>query len=275
MATYAIGDVQGCFATLQSLLRCIGFDAASDRLWFCGDLVNRGPASVEVLRFVKSLGEGATTVLGNHDLHLLAIASGAASERQHDTFGDILTAPDRAELLDWLRHRALAHVQGDWWMVHAGVPPTWTPTTTLREAEFARAILQRANTAAPWTTMYGDLPNRWSDDLDAEARFRFAVNAFTRMRCVARDGCADFRFKGSPDDAPANLIPWYATLDPSWHGKTIIAGHWSAAGLRIGDGFALLDTGCVWGRGLTALRLDDRSVFEVDTVAGDIAEGWD
>ena len=258
MPTYAIGDVQGCFDELQQLLRDIGF-TGEDRLWFVGDLVNRGPKSLEVLRFVKSLGRRAVTVLGNHDLHLVAQHEGFERTRADDTFSDVLAAPDRAELVDWLRSRPLMHAEGDLAMVHAGLLPQWRRD---RAAELAREV-QAALVGTRYRDflgeMYGSQPDRWQDELRGWDRLRVIVNAMTRMRFCTREGRMEFRAKGR--DAPAGYLPWYETRPPE--AGLLVCGHWSALGLALTPQVALLDSGCVWGGALTALRLDDRRVWQV------------
>jgi bis(5'-nucleosyl)-tetraphosphatase (symmetrical) len=258
MATYAIGDVQGCFDELERLLEEIGFSSA-DRLWFVGDLVNRGPKSLEVLRFVRSLGARAVTVLGNHDLHLVAQHEGFERPRADDTFADVLAAPDRTELVDWLRLRPLMHVEGDCALVHAGLLPQWSVG---RAEQLAREV--EAALAAPayrqfFAHMYGSKPDRWSDELAGWDRLRVIVNAMTRMRFCTPDGKMEFRAKGK--DAPAGYLPWYETRPPER--QLVVCGHWSALGLKLGARVAVLDSGCVWGGALTALRLEDRWVHQV------------
>lgn len=258
MATYAIGDVQGCFDELQALLAKVRFSAA-DRLWFVGDLVNRGPKSLEVLRFVRSLGAQAVTILGNHDLHLVAQHEGFERERTDDTFADVLAAPDRAELVDWLRRRPLMHVEGDFAMVHAGLLPQWSRARAAELAREVEAALGAGNYRDFFAHMYGSHPNRWSDHLTGWDRLRVIVNAMTRMRFCTREGQMEFRAKGK--DAPEGYLPWYETR-PRERGL-LLCGHWSALGLHLMPHVALLDSGCVWGGALAALRLEDWSVYQV------------
>ena len=259
MATYAIGDVQGCFEELQKLLRQIGFSSA-DRLWFVGDLVNRGPESLEVLRFVRSLGPQAVTVLGNHDLHLIAQHEGIEGRRSDDTFADVLAAPDRAELVDWLRERPLMHVEGAHAVVHAGLLPQWTVSRAARLAGEVEVSLRAPNYRKFLAHMYGSKPERWSDDLSGWDRLRVIVNAMTRMRFCTPDGKMEFRAKAT--QAPAGFVPWYETRPPE--AGLLVCGHWSALGLKLTPHIALLDSGCVWGGSLTALRLEDRRVARVE-----------
>ena len=263
MATYAIGDVQGCFTELERLLDAIRFDAARDRLWFVGDLVNRGPQSLAVLRFVKSLGERAVTVLGNHDIHLFARAAGYGKLRADDTFGDVLDAPDRDALLDWLRARPMLHVEGGYAMVHAGLLPAWT----IARARVLAAEVEAAFRAPDYRTflesLYGSQPDRWDDALRGIDRLRVVVNAMTRMRFVNAQGVMDFRAKGEVENAPRGYVPWFDVPGRASTDTPVVCGHWSALGLRIRPDLLALDSGCVWGGSLTAVRLEDRRVTQV------------
>ena len=268
MATYAIGDVQGCFDELQALLERISFSTA-DRLWFVGDLVNRGPQSLRVLRFVRSLGNRAVTVLGNHDLHLVAQHEGLERARSDDTFADVLAAPDRGELVDWLRGRPLMHVEGELAMVHAGLLPQWTrDRAAALAAEVASAL--RTDHREFLAHMYGSTPDRWRDDLAGWDRLRVIVNAMTRMRFCTPEGRMEFRSKAT--QAPAGYVPWYEAR-PRESGL-LVCGHWSALGLKLAPQVALLDSGCVWGGALSALRLEDRRVIQVKC-SGQRAAGGD
>jgi len=258
MATYAIGDVQGCYDELQALLAEVRF-TRTDRLWFVGDLVNRGPKSLEVLRFVRGLGERAVTVLGNHDLHLIVVHEGLQRERADDTLSEVLAARDRAELVDWLRRCPLMHAEGDTAMVHAGLLPGWSIQKALSLSEEVERALQAANYRELLKHLYGSKPDRWSDALMGWDRLRVIVNAMTRMRFCTPEGEMDFRAKGTK--APAGYRPWYETRHGDRH--FLLCGHWSALGLKQESGVALLDSGCVWGGALSALRLDDRRVFQV------------
>ncbi len=258
MATYAIGDVQGGVDELQQLLREIGF-SRNDRLWFVGDLVNRGPKSLEVLRFVRSLGTQAVTILGNHDLHLVAQHEGVERARIDDSFTDVLDAPDRAELVDWLRRRPLMHIEGDFAMVHAGLLPQWSRTRAAGLAREVEAALVAPDYRGFFAHMYGSHPDRWSEDLAGWDRLRVIVNAMTRMRFCTREGKMEFRAKGK--DVPQGYLPWYETRPPER--GLLLCGHWSALGLKVTPQVALLDSGCVWGGALTALRLEDRFVYQV------------
>lgn len=259
MATYAIGDVQGCFDELQLLLRQCDFQAKKDKLWFVGDLVNRGPKSLEVLRFVRDLGKRAVTVLGNHDLHLLAVACGnQRKQKPSDTLAPILGAPDRDELLDWLRQRPLLHHDAalGYTMVHAGLPPQWDLATATLCAREVESALRGPGWKGFLDQMYGDQPDRWSEGLTGIERLRYSVNALTRMRFVYEDGRIDLKSKGAPHTAPVGVMPWFAARGRKSANLELIFGHWSTLGEAEGFGVYPLDTGCVWGGRLTALRLD-------------------
>lgn len=260
MSTYAIGDVQGCFDELQQLLARIGFNAASDRLWFVGDLVNRGPKSLEVLRFVRSLGERAIVVLGNHDLHLVAQFEGIERRRKSDTFGDVLEAPDAAGLVGWLRARPMLHAEGRHAMVHAALLPQWSvpqAASLAREVEQALASLEYRGFLAE---MYGNQPERWDDSLAGRERLRAIVNVMTRLRFCTPDGQMEFGSSGV--QPPPGFAPWYS-VRPARDEPALVCGHWSALGLHLTERVALLDSGCVWGGALTALRLEDRWLVQV------------
>jgi bis(5'-nucleosyl)-tetraphosphatase (symmetrical) len=260
MAVYAIGDVQGCLDPLRRLLDRIGFDPARDRLWFCGDLVNRGPASLDTLRFVHGLGERAVTVLGNHDLHLLAAAwDDSRPRKKRDTLDDILAAPDRDELLEWLRRRPLLHHDPaiGFTMVHAGLPPQWDLDQARIAAGELEAVLGGDRFVDFLRQMYGNFPDRWVPDLEGIDRLRYIVNAFTRLRYVRADGRLDFERKGPPHQTSPDLVPWFHFPGRRSAGLRLVFGHWSTLGDVTHDGAFGLDTGCVWGGRLTALRLND------------------
>lgn len=270
MATYVIGDLQGCAAELAALLRKIAFDAARDTIWFTGDLVNRGPASLAALRAVIALGERAVVVLGNHDLHLLACRHVPGTKlRAGDTLDDILAAPDRDELLDWLRHRPLIHHDAtlDLTLVHAGIPPQWTLPQALALGQEVATRLRGAEFADDLARMYGNLPDHWHDDLRGAQRFRFIVNGLTRLRYVTRDGRLDLKAKGAPGRQRAGLLPWYAVPGRHSRDARIVFGHWSTLRLSPGEerqyNVVPLDTGAVWGGSLTAWRVDDDARFSV------------
>jgi bis(5'-nucleosyl)-tetraphosphatase (symmetrical) len=259
MALYAIGDVQGCDAELGALLTALHFRADRDRLWFVGDLVNRGPDSLAVLRRIRALGAAATVTLGNHDLHLLAVAAGCARIRSDDTLNEILAAPDRDALLEWLAGRPLFHEEGalNLVMVHAGLAPQWDLQLARQCAREFEAALRR-DPAKLFEGLYGDQPDRWDDVRDGEQRLRFIANCFTRLRYVDADGRLALRVKGSPKKSQtASLIPWFEAREARWRGPRIVFGHWSTLGFFRNADVIGLDTGCVWGSTLTALRLDD------------------
>jgi bis(5'-nucleosyl)-tetraphosphatase (symmetrical) len=258
MATYAIGDVQGCYDELQALLERVGFNRVHDRLWFVGDLVNRGPKSLEVLRFVRELGDRAVVVLGNHDLHLLTQHEGFERKRKDDTFTDVLDAADAKELVDWVRTRPMMHVEGGWAMVHAGLLPRWSIEKSLGLAKEVEKALRAPNYRDFLASMYGSKPERWDDGLSGWDRLRVIVNAMTRMRFCTTDGAMEFRSNGA--EPPAGYQAWYQARQDE---KAVVFGHWSALGLKLTDRIAGLDTGCVWGGTLTALRLEDRWLVQV------------
>ena len=262
MATYAIGDVQGCRDALDALLGEIGFSSARDMLWFVGDLVNRGAQSAEVLRFMRSLGDRAVVVHGNHDLHLLAFAAGHAKARADDTFDDVLAAPDRDELLDWLRARPMLHVDGGYAMVHAGLLPAWSIDQAQSLAAEVEAALRGPNHRDFFARLYGSKPDAWRDDLRGADRLRVVVNAMTRMRFCTAAGAMDFRVKGEVEKALPGYLPWFDVPGRRSRGTPIVCGHWSALGLRVTPDLLALDTGCVWGGHLTAIRLEDRRVYQ-------------
>ncbi len=269
MATYAIGDVQGCFEELQRLLAAVRFDPAIDTLWFAGDLVNRGPDSLAVLRFVHSLGDRVITVLGNHDLHLLACAWGGRRPHRHDTFAAVLNAADREPLLQWLRRRPLLHYDAsrDTLLVHAGLPPQWSVHDALAMAAEVEQALRGGRCEEFLREMYGNEPDRWSSDLAGCERLRFITNCLTRMRFCTRRGRVDLKPKGPPGTQADKLLPWYAVPGRASQGTRILFGHWATLHLgpaRTEDHNVVgLDTGCVWGGQLTAMRLDDGRQFSV------------
>lgn len=257
MAIYAIGDIQGCFTQLQKLLEKLDYDPARDQLWFTGDLVNRGPHSLATLRFVKGLGEQAVTVLGNHDLHLLAVAEGYVPKHKKDTLDEILEAPDRDELLAWLRQQPLMHhdAQLGYTLIHAGMPPHWDLATAQSCAQEVQTALRGDAYHGFLAHMYGNEPRCWSDDLQGWERLRYITNCFTRLRyCdVAGNLCLDA--KGPPGTQPQGCIPWFAVPGRASRETHIIFGHWSSLGPQKVAGIYPLDTGCLWGGRLTAMRL--------------------
>jgi bis(5'-nucleosyl)-tetraphosphatase (symmetrical) len=258
VAVYAIGDVQGCYDPLQRLLEGLTFDPARDTLWFAGDLINRGPQSLQVLRLVRSLGDQAVTVLGNHDLTLLAVAEGYVQPKHKDTFHTILEAPDREPLLDWLRHCPLLHHDPElgFTLVHAGLPPQWNLEQAQARAQELEAVLRGPDYRGFLANMFGSEPRRWRNDLQGNERLRCIVNYLTRMRFCRDDGTLSFAQKGAPGSQPADLKPWFQAPGRRNADLNIVFGHWAALGYHREPGIYALDSGCVWGNRLTALRLD-------------------
>ena len=258
MATYAVGDIQGCFDELNYLLKLLNFQPSVDRLWFVGDLVDRGPKSLETLRFVKSLGETAVCVLGNHDLHLLAVHAGFKSCKPQSSLNSILQASDRDALMDWLRHRPLLHHDSDLGvvMVHAGLPPQWNLIKARALASELEHVLQSDHCRGFLAHMYGDSPDRWSDHLRGWDRLRVITNGFTRLRYCDSQGRLDMKSKGPIGTQAEGLIPWFDVPDRRNRDLSIIFGHWSALGHHMRKGLIALDSGCIWGGHLTAVRLD-------------------
>jgi len=264
MATYAIGDIQGCFDSLQHLLEKCRFNPAADRLWLVGDLVNRGPRSLDTLRFVRDLGSAAITVLGNHDLNLLMAAAGFGRNSKGDTLDEILAAPDREDLLDWLRRQPLCHREGEFCLVHAGLLPQWTTARARRLAAEVEAVLAGPNHRDLLANLWGSEPTVWSDDLAGWPRLRVIVNAMTRMRFCSPAGEMEFKSKGDASHAPAGHLPWFEVPGRLSASDVLVTGHWSALGLRVEPKLLALDSGCFWGRHLTAIRLEDRALFQID-----------
>ena len=248
---------------LEALLSACSFDATSDRLWFVGDLVNRGPDSLGVLRFVRQLGERATVVLGNHDIHLLCLAQGVASPRLDDTLEAVLGAPDRVDLLSWLRCRPMMYAESEFVLVHAGLLPQWSVPKALELAGEVQGVLRGPGYGDFLAHLYGGEPKAWSDSLAGPGRMRVIVNAMTRMRFCTEAGVMDFGAKGGVDVAPAGYCPWFDAPGRQNAGSTIVCGHWSALGLRLEPRLMALDTGCVWGGALSAVRIEDRRLFQV------------
>ena len=258
MATYAIGDIQGCFDELKALLKACGY-RKTDRLWFVGDLVNRGPKSLEVLRFVRDLGDRAVVVLGNHDLHLVTQHEGFERKRKDDTFADVLEAKDADELVEWLRTRPMMHLAEGYAMLHAGLLPQWSIEQALSLAREVEAALRAPDYREFLKNMYGSKPEEWSDALQGWDRLRVIVNAMTRMRFCTRKGRMEFHAKGAKP--PPGYLPWYDTRPAKE--APIVFGHWSQLGLRLDARATCLDSGCVWGGSLSALRLEDRALYQV------------
>lgn len=261
MATYAIGDVQGCFDELKALLTQINFNSDHDQLWFCGDLVNRGPKSLETLRFIRSLEDNALTVLGNHDLHLLATAFDHQQPGKKDTFDSMLNADDADELFDWLRRRPLLHhdAEKNITLLHAGIHPHWSISKAQQLANEMEQVLQSDNHINFYKHMYGDKPFTWDDELTGWPRYRFITNILTRLRYCDKDGKPSLGAKGEPGSQADHLIPWYQVPGRKSKNDTIIFGHWSTlphAGFSgINNAYAI-DSGCLWGGALTAMRID-------------------
>jgi bis(5'-nucleosyl)-tetraphosphatase (symmetrical) len=263
MATYAIGDIQGCMSALRRLLDHIKFDQAQDRLWFVGDLVNRGSQSLEVLRFVKQLGTAAVTVLGNHDIHLLALWSQITQPSRNDTLQPILSAPDADELLHWLRFRPILHAEDSYTMIHAGMLPSWSMSQAIALAHEVEEALQGENFREMLPAIYFRQAQKYSDHLSTEERLGLTTNVFTRLRVCTHEGVPDFSFKGPPEEAPSGYFPWFQTPNRATQNNTIIFGHWSALGIVQEENIIALDGGCIWGRELVTMRLEDRQLFRV------------
>lgn len=255
MSIYAIGDIQGCFNELLKLLDNISFNEHDDQLWFAGDLVNRGPNSLETLRFVKNLGAAAITVLGNHDIHLLAESCSQKSNNKNSLLNKVLEAPDCEELIDWLRFRPLFHYNDQFCLLHAGLPPQWDFDTTKKMALLVEQTLKSTDYQSFLKQMYGNKPNLWSTDLKGIGRLRFIINCFTRMRYCDSEGRLDFTHSGPVGSQPENLLPWFAVPNRKNINMRIIFGHWSALGYYEGQNCYGIDTGCLWGGQLTAIKL--------------------
>ncbi|WP_182019215.1 bis(5'-nucleosyl)-tetraphosphatase (symmetrical) ApaH [Vibrio diabolicus] len=268
MATYIVGDIQGCFDELQRLLEQVSFSAKKDQLWLAGDLVARGPKSLETLRFVKSLGKSATVVLGNHDLHLLAVAHGIKKVKDKDRTAPIFTAPDKDELLAWLAQQPLMAEHDEFVMCHAGISPQWNLKTARKCAREVERIIQSEE--LPWLlkNMYSNQPDTWHDSLQGLDRYRYIINAFTRMRFCFPDGRLDMDCKLPPQQVSGNeLIPWFDVPQRVHLNKTVLFGHWAALQGHVDEEIIGLDTGCVWGGSLTMIRWDDKKIFTQDALS--------
>lgn len=268
MALYAIGDLQGCQEALLALLDTIAFDPGHDRLWFAGDLVNRGPDSLQTLRFVKSLGDAAESVLGNHDLHLLAVANGLAKAKAKEGLQQVLEAPDRDELLDWVRQRPvmLESRKHRAVLTHAGIPPCWSLKKARRCARELETAIRSSDLHTFLADMYGDIPAGWQKGLRGTTRLRVITNYFTRMRVCTPEAELDFAHKEGLEDIPDGFSPWYQLPARDLQGYRVLFGHWAALMGNTGsEQFIGLDTGCVWGGFLTAYRLDDGMRFTTRT----------
>lgn len=267
MATYAIGDVQGCATQLRQLVDHINFDPATDRLWFVGDLVNRGPGSLAVLRFVKNLGSTARVVLGNHDLFLLAVAEGVVPIRRNDTIQDVLAAEDRSELMEWLRHRPFHHREGSFLMIHAGILPQWTINDTVSLAREVESVLSGPNYRTFLEALFIGLTPRWDPALNGNERLASIARVLTKLRTCTPAGDLS-GFSGPPDQAPDGYLPWFQHSHRRSADITIVCGHWAALGLHIEPTVLAIDSGCIWGKQLTAVRLEDRRIFQVGCTDG-------
>ncbi len=265
MKTYAIGDIQGCLQPLQALMSHIEQNDPTARYLLTGDLINRGPHSLETLRFIRDLGDRVVTVLGNHDLHLLAIAAGARKKQKLDSLDAIFVAPDYKELIEWLRTRPMAYAENGFLMVHAGVLPQWTFEQTLSLAKEVEFVLQSRNWKTFMNDMYGNQPAKWRDDLTGTDRLRCIVNGLTRLRFCSKEGEMDFEFKESPSLNPPELFPWFDIKNRKTINNKIIFGHWSTLGLLLRPNLMALDTGCVWGGKLSAVCLENQKLYQVDS----------
>lgn len=270
MSTYAIGDIQGCFKSLRLLLDRISFNPRNDRLWLVGDLVNRGPESLATLRFIKELGAAVTVVLGNHDLFLLAAADGIVALRPKDTIRDVLAADDRAELVDWLRRQPLHYRDGTFLMVHAGLLPQWSIDDAVGFAREVETVLAGPHYRTFLQDLFHGPAPQWNPSLNGTERLVSLARVFTRLRTCTASGEMS-SFSGPPEDAPKGFVPWFRIPERRNADATIITGHWAALGLQLDPTHLAIDSGCVWGRQLTAVRLEDRKVFQVDN-ADDVPE---
>ena len=264
MATYAIGDIQGCFHTLMALQKRLQFNPKHDTLWLVGDLINRGSGSLEVLRWCYQHQLLIKIVLGNHDLHALAVLHELKPEHKSDTLQPLFYAPDREALIMWLRNQPLMIHENGYVMVHAGLLPQWTTDQALSYAREVEAVLQSDEYPSFLTNMYGGLPNQWQPDLTGMDRLRIITNAFTRMRICTPTGAMEFAFKGELQDIPAGYLPWFDVPNRQSQATHIICGHWSALGLHQRNHIHALDTGCLWGGQLTAMNLETRAITQVD-----------
>jgi bis(5'-nucleosyl)-tetraphosphatase (symmetrical) len=262
VATYAIGDIQGCYRTLRRLLERVRFDPEADRLWLVGDLVNRGPRSLEVLRWARELGDRVTAVLGNHDIHLLGRAFGTRAPKSRDTLDAVLEAPDRDELIDWLRHLPLLHHEGGFVLVHAGLLPAWTRERATELAREAETVLRSPAPRRLLEALVASRTPAWRKGLGEEDRWRVTLQSLTRLRTCRDDSRVCEGFSGPPEKAPDGCHPWFELRDDHSTGTTVVCGHWATLGLRIQPGIMALDSGCVWGGPMTAARLEDQEIFQ-------------
>jgi bis(5'-nucleosyl)-tetraphosphatase (symmetrical) len=264
MSVYAIGDAQGCYQQVLALVKQVRTVSPDPTFIFVGDLVNRGPRSLDTLRFVCELGNSAKILLGNHDLHLLALAHGIRKHHRSDTLDEILDAPDRSQLLDWLRRQPLARFEDGHLLVHAGVLPQWTVAQTLALADEVSSMLSGPDWLTFLRQMYGNTPAQWDDKLQGADRLRCIVNALTRIRFCQNDGTMEFTSAEGGASAPPGNMPWFDVPGRRTADTPVVFGHWSTLGLTIREKLIGLDTGCVWGGKLTAVRLEDHAVFQVD-----------
>lgn len=267
MSTYAVGDIQGCYDPLMRVLDKARFDPQKDRLWVTGDIINRGPKSLKCLQFIHRLGDSATTVLGNHDLHFLAVAYGVKRAKRGDTFEEILNASDCEELVYWLRHQKLVHWDEhlDFCMVHAGIPPQWSLKQTLILASEVERVLQSNHFHSFFLEMYGNEPDLWKQDVEGLTRLRVITNYLTRMRFCSAEGQLDLENKLGPDTANEGFAPWFSHSHRKTRNIPILFGHWaSLKGQVTTNNVFALDTGCVWGDKLSMMRLEDRKMYQCD-----------
>ncbi|MDH5232016.1 MAG: symmetrical bis(5'-nucleosyl)-tetraphosphatase [Gammaproteobacteria bacterium] len=273
MACYAIGDIQGCYDEFMRLLQTIQFDPKRDQLWLCGDIINRGPKSLEVIDYVMQLGTRAVTVLGNHDLHFLALANGIGKPRRQDTLGPLLESHRLDDLIQWIRHQPLLHYDEQYkaLLVHAGIYPQWNLAQAKSYANEVEAQLQSDNYVDFLNVMYGNQPNCWQDDLSGFDRIRFITNVFTRMRFCDAEGHLDMHHKGAIGTQAAGLQPWYEFLIAEYKQKQIFFGHWSTLGESKHANIHALDSGCLWGGKLTAMRVDAPSIIQQINCEADLS----
>ncbi len=269
MATYAIGDIQGCFHSFQNLLKQIGFQPESDRLWLVGDIINRGSASLEMLRWVYEHQDVLVMVQGNHDLHTLAVAEGYVPQHKSDTLQPLLDASDAERLLTWLRYQPLVHQAQGFLMVHAGLLPQWSAADALRLAGEVESALRGAGYRDYLARMYGNQPLHWHESLQGMDRLRLITNVMTRIRTCTPAGEMNLKFSGTVSNIPAGYLPWFDVPLRKSADTTIVFGHWSALGLQQRPNLYALDTGCLWGGKLTAMRLEDQSIYQVPCAAED------
>lgn len=272
MATYVIGDIQGCFHSFQNLLKAIRFDSQEDRLWLVGDIINRGTGSLETLRWVYDHQDSLVMVLGNHDLHTVAVAEGYVLQHKSDTLQPLLDAHDADQLLAWLRHQPLVHQSQDYLMVHAGFLPQWSVDDVICLAGEVETALTGPDHRGFLAGMYGNQPLQWQESLEGIDRLRLITNVMTRIRTCTAEGEMNFRFSGELQDIPAGYLPWFDMAGRKSAEATILFGHWSALGLHIRPNLYALDTGCLWGGKLTAMRLEDKAIYQVPCAAEDLPQ---